>query len=472
MIPPSRLLPFLALTTITACARFDPEAAARAAASASANPGTPAADPSLPAGVLLVDLIPAVEPLALDKPATLSIGSSRATWAPDGPARFERLPGAARHDILVSGPYLVEPTSFTLPTSREGARIAVKVLPFGPLPPPPIVYGDTLPMTPEKVLELDLTRPDTIGLRWRQLSATIAMSDLPRSGPDLAERFRREWGYHGGHRDPADDKADSAILRAEPTTTVASISPVLTALLSVRRERTAHPGIEVPVFAVAIAPPEPKKKALLDDEIGPLDVVARSTDRGAAIAGAVGPMREALAKCGAAACSPALRARLLLHLGEALSAAGKRDDAEIAFLDARTVDPAVALEPSATSDSAAIFAAAGKRRLPSVRAGAPSVSGRLAIEAIQAVVKAREGLVRLCWAEALRNNPNLQGRIAIRLVIGNDGETSNLANGGSDLPDAGTIACVRDTFGGLTFPRPEGGIVTVVYPIMFTPRGS
>jgi hypothetical protein len=31
------------------------------------------------------------------------------------------------------------------------------------------------------------------------------------------------------------------------------------------------------------------------------------------------------------------------------------------------------------------------------------------------------------------------------------------------------VSCVISAYYGLSFPQPEGGIVTVVYPIMFSP---
>jgi hypothetical protein len=46
---------------------------------------------------------------------------------------------------------------------------------------------------------------------------------------------------------------------------------------------------------------------------------------------------------------------------------------------------------------------------------------------------------------------------------------SNVSNGGSDMPDAAVVQCVVRAYYGLSFPQPEGGIVTVVYPIMFSP---
>jgi len=108
---------------------------------------------------------------------------------------------------------------------------------------------------------------------------------------------------------------------------------------------------------------------------------------------------------------------------------------------------------------------------PQVRMGATSVSGRLPPEVIQRIVRQNFGRFRLCYENGLRNNPNLQGRVAVRFVIGRDGAVSNVGNGGSDLPDSGVVSCVIRAFYGLSFPQPEGGIVTVVYPIMFSPGG-
>ena len=108
-------------------------------------------------------------------------------------------------------------------------------------------------------------------------------------------------------------------------------------------------------------------------------------------------------------------------------------------------------------------------RAPQVRMGATTVNGRLPPEVIQRIVRQNYGRFRLCYENGLRNNPNLQGRVSVRFVIGRDGAVSNVSNGGSDLPDSSVVQCVVRAYYGLTFPQPEGGIVTVVYPIMFSP---
>jgi hypothetical protein len=110
-----------------------------------------------------------------------------------------------------------------------------------------------------------------------------------------------------------------------------------------------------------------------------------------------------------------------------------------------------------------------KTSAPKVRMGATSVSGRLPPEVIQRIVRQNFGRFRMCYEGGLGRNPNLEGRVAVRFVIGRDGAVSNVGNGGSDLPDSGVVSCVISAFYGLSFPQPEGGIVTVVYPIMFAP---
>jgi outer membrane biosynthesis protein TonB len=69
----------------------------------------------------------------------------------------------------------------------------------------------------------------------------------------------------------------------------------------------------------------------------------------------------------------------------------------------------------------------------------------------------------------LARNPKLEGRVAVRFVIERDGSVQHSSNDGSELPDAAAVECVVTKFLRLKFPPPDGGIVTVVYPIMLSP---
>jgi hypothetical protein len=108
-------------------------------------------------------------------------------------------------------------------------------------------------------------------------------------------------------------------------------------------------------------------------------------------------------------------------------------------------------------------------KAPKIREGATSVNGRLPPEVIQRIVRQNFGRFRLCYENGMKNNPNLQGRVSVKFIIDRSGAVSLTADGGSDLPDQGVVQCVVRGFGNLSFPQPEGGMVTVVYPIMFNP---
>jgi hypothetical protein len=106
---------------------------------------------------------------------------------------------------------------------------------------------------------------------------------------------------------------------------------------------------------------------------------------------------------------------------------------------------------------------------PRIRAGTPAVIGQLPPEVVQRIVRQNIGRFRLCYADGLRLVPRLEGRIAVRFVIGRDGGVSRVQNGGSDFPDWVVLSCVMRAFYGLSFPAPESGIVTVAYPLVLSP---
>ena len=108
-------------------------------------------------------------------------------------------------------------------------------------------------------------------------------------------------------------------------------------------------------------------------------------------------------------------------------------------------------------------------RAPSIRQGATTVNGRLPPEVIQRIVRQNFGRFKLCYEDGLRKNPSLQGRVAVKFVIDRSGAVSTAQDGGSEIQDPGVVQCVVRGFNNLSFPQPEGGIVTVVYPIIFTP---
>ncbi len=95
--------------------------------------------------------------------------------------------------------------------------------------------------------------------------------------------------------------------------------------------------------------------------------------------------------------------------------------------------------------------------------------GHLAPAVIQRVVRAAFGDLRRCYEDGLRASPNLVGRVTVKLVIDTDGHVAFAKAETSDLPDRRVVDCVVDRIRKVQFPSPEGGTVTVVYPIVFSP---
>jgi hypothetical protein len=106
----------------------------------------------------------------------------------------------------------------------------------------------------------------------------------------------------------------------------------------------------------------------------------------------------------------------------------------------------------------------------SIRQGMTTVNGRLPPEVIQRIVRQNFGRFKLCYQRGLEKNPTLAGTVATHFVIGRDGSvTKTEPDSSSTLTDADVTACIVRGFGNLSFPQPESGIVSVVFPIVFAP---
>jgi hypothetical protein len=138
--------------------------------------------------------------------------------------------------------------------------------------------------------------------------------------------------------------------------------------------------------------------------------------------------------------------------------------------------PSPTSEPSASVATAPEAAEPGESPRPKARpgptessrvsAGSLTVSGRLPPKVVGDVVRGNFGRFRMCHEQAMASTPGLTGTVRARFVIGRDGNVANVGDGGSDVTDAGLKRCVLSAFSGLSFPKPEAGIVTVVYPVI------
>lgn len=107
---------------------------------------------------------------------------------------------------------------------------------------------------------------------------------------------------------------------------------------------------------------------------------------------------------------------------------------------------------------------------PAAPGGESPVKGRLPPEEIQKVVRANFDKLHACYDEALKKTPALAGKLSVGFVINREGAVEGAKMGdGTTITDAPMLDCSLKVFSGLQFPKPEGGIVTVIYPIEFSP---
>lgn len=99
------------------------------------------------------------------------------------------------------------------------------------------------------------------------------------------------------------------------------------------------------------------------------------------------------------------------------------------------------------------------------------MSGRLPAETIRKIVRASFGKYRKCYEAGLGKDPTLEGKVIVRFVIDRQGKVSAVGIAPeSTMPDDTVSTCIAEAYKTLEFPQPEGGIVTVTYPIMFSPE--
>lgn len=101
--------------------------------------------------------------------------------------------------------------------------------------------------------------------------------------------------------------------------------------------------------------------------------------------------------------------------------------------------------------------------------GGADTRGRLPAAEIQRTVRENYGTFRACYEAGLKRDPSLTGRVVTEFVIDRKGGVSSVKLRESTLPDPVATDCIVEHFRELRFPAPDGGIVTVVYPIQFAP---
>ncbi len=102
--------------------------------------------------------------------------------------------------------------------------------------------------------------------------------------------------------------------------------------------------------------------------------------------------------------------------------------------------------------------------------GVKPEGGRLPAESIRSTVRASFDSLRKCYEEVgLARDPEMTGMIKVRFVIGREGTVTHVGAGEYTFPECSVGVCILEEFSKLQFDKPDGGIVTVTYPIQFSP---
>lgn len=93
-----------------------------------------------------------------------------------------------------------------------------------------------------------------------------------------------------------------------------------------------------------------------------------------------------------------------------------------------------------------------------------------ATPALQSALAARGAMARSCYNTALRNNPNLEGRMTMSVRISPSGALCSAHVSSNSLGDQAVASCAASKFRAGSFPAPTGGCVNVNVPLNFTKK--
>jgi TonB family protein len=88
---------------------------------------------------------------------------------------------------------------------------------------------------------------------------------------------------------------------------------------------------------------------------------------------------------------------------------------------------------------------------------------------LSAFVRARMGLIKACYENALKRNPSLKGKVVIRFTILETGGVADVGASQNTLGAPDVAACIMNTMRTWRTQFRPSGPVSVEYPFLFTP---
>jgi hypothetical protein len=116
--------------------------------------------------------------------------------------------------------------------------------------------------------------------------------------------------------------------------------------------------------------------------------------------------------------------------------------------------------------------AAGKTQYSACVDPTPSIHGKLRSDDIQAVIRSHQAGFRRCYDAAFAVEQTPHGNAAMSFIVDEEGRVTTATVTTTGLADCQVAACVRDELARSVFPKPEGGRVSVRYPLVFEPANQ
>ena len=99
-------------------------------------------------------------------------------------------------------------------------------------------------------------------------------------------------------------------------------------------------------------------------------------------------------------------------------------------------------------------------------------SGDFDQQAVVRLIQSRRSAIQACYERELRQNPTLQGRVAVAMTIQVSGSVSGVRAAENSTGSDAVANCVVRVVQGFRFnPGPEGGSVSYTFPFVFEPQG-
>ena len=102
-----------------------------------------------------------------------------------------------------------------------------------------------------------------------------------------------------------------------------------------------------------------------------------------------------------------------------------------------------------------------------VTPGSATVKGQLSPELIDKEVRRHRAQMQFCYQKQLTRSPNLAGKVSLQWVIAMDGSVIRPKVKSSSLGNDDVESCLVRALANWKFPKPEGGVVEVIYPFVF-----